>query len=119
MEPDPNKPSPKLSTFDERAYKNIKDFIRVHIHFLDETEFSLTLDVNHSLDYVARLIEAEATFRKIDYIDGNESPQHIETAVSVYQLYDAANLALPFSSKVGDTLAFDDYIFPITSADGN
>lgn len=108
----------KVSIFARRAYKHVNDFIRVHIHFRDGTEFPLTLDVNQTLEYVARQIEAEATIRNLDYVEAGVRPDNLSRAIDVYQLYDAANLAIPFSAKVGEALVFDDEIYPITSVDG-
>ncbi|KAJ3361003.1 hypothetical protein HDU91_004161 [Kappamyces sp. JEL0680] len=132
ISPNVNLVSQKQSIFAHRAYKHVNDFIRVFISFKDGTGFALILDINNTIEYVARQIEAEASIRSIekspdlqDVQSGKVSFADVMTrnssgvskTIDVYQLYDSGNLAIPFSSKVKDVLSFDDEIFPMTSAE--
>lgn len=109
----------KKTKFPRRAYKHVNNFIRVQIHLRDGTEFPLTLDVNNSLDYVAKQIEAEATFRNIGRSESSANAlDDLSKAIDVYQLYDAVEMAIPFSALVRDILKFDDDIYPVTSIEG-
>jgi hypothetical protein len=134
----PAKLKRKNARASKRVYKHVNHFIRVQVHLRDGTEFPLTLDINQSFDYVARLIEAECTFRAIQRIDFGKSEnslQNTETGASsqdvsmdmasdvskvfdCHQLYDAAHIAIPFASIVKDILKFDDEIFPVTLLEG-
>jgi hypothetical protein len=97
----------------------VNNFIRVQIHLRDGTEFPLTLDVGNSLDYVAKQIEAEATFRNIERLASSDKAlDDLSKSIDVYQLYDAADMAIPFSALVKDILKFDDDIYPVTSIEG-
>jgi hypothetical protein len=121
-------PTRKQTVMIKKTYKNINDFIRVQILFKDGSRLQLTVDVNNSIQYLARQIEAEAALQGIsnqnpsESIDGKRlkiadvlKGDEIQKTVDVYQLYDAGNLPLEFSAKIRDVLSFDDDVFPITS----
>jgi hypothetical protein len=120
----------KGSIFARRAAKHINDFIRILVKLSDGREFYLMVDRRVTIEYVAKQIEAEVAARNLGNatIDTQNSSSladvllqeegGIAKAINIFQLYDAANLAIPFSAKVADVLNFDDVVLPMTCLEG-
>ncbi|KAI8930087.1 hypothetical protein BC831DRAFT_165618 [Entophlyctis helioformis] len=117
----------------ERVTKHINSFIRVFVDYRSH-RFPLTVDRTQTIEYVARQIEAEYAIRYI--FDSKRRPDQPNQMFSeadllssilsfagdeplrqITQLYDAGNLAMPFSSRVGDLLAFDDVVTAVGTED--
>jgi hypothetical protein len=121
----------KGSIFAKRAAKHINDFIRILVKLSDGREFYLMVDRRVTIEYVAKQIEAEVAARNLGNaaIDTQKNSSSladvllqeeggIAKAINIFQLYDAANLAIPFSAKVSDVLNFDDVVLPMTCLEG-
>ncbi|KAJ1336682.1 hypothetical protein BSLG_007001 [Batrachochytrium salamandrivorans] len=118
--------SSSLQKCKERTTEHINQFIRIQVLFRNGQVLRLLVDRTKTIEYVARQIEAEYAIRYL--IDANEqefsesdllgSIANNSSTISlmqITQLYDAGNLALPFSAFVGDLLAFDDSVTAVTT----
>lgn len=126
-------PMDSTSTFVKRAGKHINEFIRVYIKLDDEAEFPLLVDRNLKMEYIAKQIEAEVAARSIsrNHMYNAEQSFSLSLAdvvmadgdgfantVDILQIYDSCNLAIPFSSNIGDVASFDDVLIAISSRKG-
>lgn len=136
-DPPPAKPNVlyKSEGSTARAASHINDFIRVQVHFKNGMTFPVILDINSTVGYAAKQIEVAALCQSLPKVaidsEANTAPGntvledvvrlrdgiHAKT-IEVYQLYDGGTLPIPFTSRVGESLVFDEDIFPITSFEG-
>lgn len=85
-------------------------YIRIYISRPNAEFLSMVIPKNITIGTLAKQIEAQIWFGNFErgtFVSGEDSDSKY---VKVFQLYDASNIALPFASKVGDLLAFDEVI---------
>jgi hypothetical protein len=99
------------SMFAQKTSSDLENtYIRIYISRPDEDFLSMVISKTSTIGTLAKQIEAHIwfeTFEKGTFVSGELSDSKF---VKVFQLYDASNIALPFASKVGDVLCFDDVI---------
>ena len=97
------------------------EYIRLQIQMQDIPTFSILTNHNNSIGQLSKQIRAELALRGLEAQEANATMESKSIFVAAYdkvptisQLYDASNMALPFSAIVKDLLSFDNVVVPMS-----
>ncbi|KAJ3191795.1 hypothetical protein HK101_007408 [Irineochytrium annulatum] len=104
----------------DRTTKHIGQFLRLNVQLAGAPYCDITVDKNHTIEYLAHQIEAEYAFRNVlsSVQNGEEEIERkVFAPLEIGQMFDIGMLPLKFSDVIGDVLCFNDTVLVINTYD--